>query len=76
MRTEALQNFLVGRLGVVRGLCCFWEGGACCTGNETRLIEKPSPTRMQGCGVLCKQEPDFDAGLLPTGGSVFMLRCR
>ena len=45
-RIEALQNSLVRKHGVGRGLCWFYGGRTHYTGTEAGLTEKGSPVRV------------------------------
>ena len=49
--TEALQNSLVRRCGMGRGLCSSSGDGAHHTGIEASLIERGSPARVQVYGT-------------------------
>lgn len=55
MRTEALQNPVLGRYSKGKDLCLSSEGGDNHSGNEASLTEKGNPTIVQGCGAWCKQ---------------------
>lgn len=54
-RTEAMQNSLVERHSVGRGLCWPSRGGTYCTGTEASLTEKGIQARTQRCGAWCMQ---------------------
>ena len=64
--TEALQNPLVRRLGVGRGLCWSSGGGTCHTGTEANMTEKGSSTRVHRGGLsVSKLGNSVVIGLLP-----------
>lgn len=69
-RSEALQNSLVGSYCVSRGLCWSSAGEAHHSGTEVIVTEKDSPT-VQEVEAWYKQ-----VRLLPSSGSIFMLRDR
>lgn len=54
IRTEDLQNSLVGRCGVGR-VYAPHGGETYCTRTEASLSEKGNPIIVQGCGTWCKQ---------------------
>ena len=77
--TKALQNSLVRRHGMGRGLCWSSGGRACQAGSEASLTERGSPTRAQRIGAWWKQirQPVLVLSCFkPSGVSEFMLRGR